>query len=115
MSSSVLLPEWFAKPGMLSPLTAIVFSVICWIIFARVFDATDPTQLPNVTRGFLAIQPWWLAAGALGLLGHLFAASREEWKPAVRVYEGALMIASVLGMAWGIIAIFVLSLPPANF
>ncbi len=102
--------HWLTAPGLLSPATAIVFSLICWIVFSRVFDTSDPSQLPALTRRFLAIQPWWLVAGALSALGHVFLGADSAWRSRLRNYDRVLMIASVLGIAWGIVAIHVLTL-----
>ena len=53
--------------GMFSPITAILFSAVCWLVFSRLFDTHDVSALPALTRRFLGVQPWWLAAGLLGL------------------------------------------------
>lgn len=102
--------HWSTHFGFTSPYAGIVFNIVCWIVFSRVFDTSDPSRLPPITRNFLAIQPWWFAVGLLSVFAHVISAIRGEKIEWLRIYDPALMIASVIGMAWGIIAIFVLTL-----
>ncbi len=102
---------------ILSPATAVVFSAVCWLVFAKLFDTHDVDALPALTRHFLAMQPWWLAAGLLGLglslAGH---ASGPDSTWAKRSFEYSIVLAgfSVLNIGWGIIAMYLLILLPAG-
>ncbi len=102
--------------GMLSPITAILFSAVCWLVFSRLFDTHDVSALPALTRRFLLVQPWWLAAGllglALGLAAH-FSGEESIWAKRSRAWSIALGMFSVLNIGWGIIAMYQLLLPPA--
>lgn len=107
-------PRW--QVGILSPSTAIVFSIVCWLVFSRLLDTHDVNALPEPTRRFLLVQPWWFAAGLLGFGAVLLARTSERnsiWKSVGRVYSVALSVFSVLNIGWGIIAMYLLVLPPA--
>ena len=102
--------------GMLSPITAIVFSIVCWLVFSRLFDTHDVDALPELTRRFLIVQPWWLAAGLLGLVLGLaahFSGAESIWAKRSHAWSIALGAFSVLNIGWGIIAMYQLLLPPA--
>jgi hypothetical protein len=96
--------------GWLSPVTAIFFSLLCWLVFSRLFDTSDPTQLPTITRRFLALQPWWLAAAVVNAIAHAAIDKQSPRRSALQGFDLMLMIASAVGIAWGIIAMYVLIL-----
>ncbi len=107
-------PDWGL--GMLSPITAIVFSIVCWLVFSRLFDTHDANALPTLTRRFLLVQPWWLAAGLLGLalgLAAQFTGKESIWAKRSHAWSIVLGMFSVLNIGWGIIAMYQLLLPPA--
>ena len=102
--------------GMFSPITAILFSAVCWLVFSRLFDTHDVSALPALTRRFLGVQPWWLASGLLGLglsLAAQFTGKESTWAKWSRAWSIALAVFSVLNIGWGIIAMYQLLLPPA--
>lgn len=97
--------------GILSPVGAIVFSALCWLIFSKLFDTRDVNALPALTRQFLIVQPWWLMAGLVGLGLALAGHARGPdsiWAKRSFVYSMALAVFSVLNIAWGIIAMYLL-------
>lgn len=106
-----------SRVGILSPITAIVFSAVCWLVFSKLYDTHDVNALPELTRRFLLVQPWWLGAGLLGIAFALLSrASNYDsiWKSVVPLYSIALAIFSVINIGWGIIAMYLLILPPAG-
>jgi uncharacterized membrane protein len=99
---------------VVSPLTAIVFSVVCWLVFSVLHADSSPENLPEMTRRFLHVQRWWLAAGVLGVGLGLFAGlqvATPHWKRIARIYALVLSVFSVFNIAWGIIAIYLVTLP----
>lgn len=101
-------------PPLVSPYSSLVFSVLAWIVFSKVYGGVDPAMLPGPTRGFLAIQPWWFVlslacVAAKVAVEHVEAA--KPWEGAARIGEGVLAVASVVCIGWGIVAMFVLALP----
>ncbi len=102
---------------MLSPLTAVVFSVVCWLVFSKLFDMRDLASLPAVTRRFLLVQPWWFGAGLIGLIITALDRIRENdlnWRTLSAVYSFALAGFSVINIGWGIVAIYLLILTPVT-
>ena len=102
---------------IVSPLTAVVFAAVGWLVFSRLFDTADANALPALTRSFLVIQPWWLGAGLLA--GGLSAIARVEgmapsWKQASAICSGLLALLSTINVGWGIVAMYLLTLPPAG-
>ena len=102
---------------IVSPLTAVVFAALGWLVFSRLFDTADRNALPALTQSFLAMQPWWLGAGLLA--GGLSAIARVEgmapsWKQASAVCSGLLALLSTINIGWGIVAMYLLTLPPAG-
>lgn len=102
---------------IVSPLTAVVFAALGWLVFSRLFDTADRNALPALTQSFLAIQPWWLGAGLLA--GGLSAVARIEgigpaWKQASAVCSGLLALLSTINVGWGVVAMYLLTLPPAG-
>ncbi len=102
---------------ILSPVTAVVFSAVCWLVFSKLFDTHDADALPALTRQFLVVQPWWLAAGLLGLglslAGHA-SGPDSMWAKRSFAWSIALAVFSVLNIGWGIIAMYLLTLPPSG-
>jgi len=97
-----------------SPLTAIVFSVLCWLVFSVLHADSSPENLPEMTRRFLHVQRWWLAAGVLGVGLNLFAGmpgAAQRWRRIARIYALFLAVFSVFNIGWGIIAIYLVTLP----
>ena len=103
--------------GILSPVGAIVFSGVCWLIFSKLFDTRDVNLLPSLTRQFLSVQLWWLLAGLVGL--GLSLAAQASGPDSIRakrsmIYSMALAVFSAVNIGWGIIAMYLLILPPAG-
>ncbi len=106
-----------ARLEFLAATTALVFAAVCWLVFDRVFDTGERAALPALTRQFLAIQGWWLGAGLLG--GGLAVVARignvgAHWQRASRLYALALSAFSTINIGWGIVAMYLLTLPPAD-
>ena len=102
---------------ILSPVSAVVFSAVCWLVFSKLYDTHDVDALPALTRQFLAVQPWWLAAGLLGLglsLAGYASGPNSTWAKRSFVYSIALAVFSVFNIGWGIIAMYLLILLPAG-
>jgi len=102
---------------MASAPTALVFSVLCWLVFSVLHGDRDADSLPDLSRRFLAVQPWWLAVAALGLGVSFIAKLRDDEEFWRRVASVSSLLVSALGMVnigWGIIAIFLLTLPPSG-
>lgn len=100
--------DWYAT------VTALVFSAVCWLVFSGLADSRDSAALPAPTRQFLAIQGWWLAAALLG--AGLAAVARigaagAAWRRTSRLYAMALAAFSTINIGWGIVAMYLLTLP----
>ncbi len=96
-----------------SPLTAVIFSGLCWLVFSVLNGERSVESLPELTRQFLRIQPWWLAAGAIGFGISTVARLRGDqsnWKRIGPIYALMLAAFNVFNIGWGIIAIYLLIL-----
>lgn len=103
--------DWYAT------VTALVFSAVCWLVFSKLFDTHDSAVLPALVRRFLAIQPWWFGAGLLG--AGLAAITRSDraglhWRRASQLYSLALSAFSMIAIGWGIVAMYLLTLPAVD-
>lgn len=102
---------------VLSPITAVVFSAVCWLVFSRLFGHREAASLLELSRQFLLVQPWWLGAGLLGLgITALTRTSEPDssWNRASQVYSLALAAFSVVNIGWGIVAMYQLVLTPVD-
>lgn len=84
------------------------FSATCWPVFSRLLDTHIVNALPELTRRFLLVQPWWLGAGLLGIGIALLARTSNHdsiLKNVGLLYSVALAVFSVLNIGWSIIAI----------
>lgn len=102
---------------IVSPLTAVVFGAVGWLVFFRLFETAERNALPALTQSFLATQPWWFGAGLL--TAGLSAMARVEgigpsWKQASAIGSGLLALLSTINVGWGIVAMYLLTLPPAG-
>ncbi len=104
--------------GLLSPLTAVAFSGLCWLVFGKLFDTREATALPELAQRFLLVQPWWLGAGLLGVMIAVLGQMRGRnplWTRVTQVYSIALGVFSTVNIGWGIIAMYALILTPVEF
>ncbi|HMM66105.1 MAG TPA: hypothetical protein PKC03_04100 [Dokdonella sp.] len=107
-----------ARLEVLAATTALVFAVVCWLVFDQVFDTGERAALPALTRQFLAIQGWWLGAGLLGAGLAVVARISDigvHWQRASQLYALVLSAFSTINIGWGIVAMYLLTLPPADF
>lgn len=113
-----LLHARVARPArrieVVSPLAAVLFSGLCWLVFTVLHGDRSAGTLPELTRQFLVAQRWWLAAAVLGIGLSVFAGMHgadSGWTRVARIYAVILAALSVFNIGWGIIAIYVLILP----
>ncbi|HET9032143.1 MAG TPA: hypothetical protein VFN25_04470 [Dokdonella sp.] len=107
----------FGQLDILSPVTAVVFSAVCWLVFSKVFGDRDSASLPALTQHFLSVQPWWLVAGVLGFVISALARTSKpasRWNQIGLAYSLALGAFSVVNIGWGIVAMYQLILVPVN-
>lgn len=114
----MLRPDsWVHRLDFVSPLTAVIFSGLCWLVFSILHGERNIETLPELTRRFLHFQPWWLVAGVLGFGVSLMArqsADESNWKRFGPIYALILAVVNVMNIGWGIIAIYLLILPVSN-